>query len=129
MHITQRATPRGKPLASRLGRHDPRRFDAGKSEGERAQEALPGTQVEVRFHIHIRDVIALWQAAAERLARAGLDMDDIDETIGPVEDPLVDACLATLAIMSGMEGCELTDVGIAHLPAVAPALPAMLAAH
>lgn len=100
---------------SRLGRHDPRRWDAGKGEGELALEAAFATEeVEIFLRVEINDAIALWQAAARRLAHCGLDMDDIDETIGPVEDPLVEACVATLALQDGLEGCELRDIQLAQ---------------
>ncbi len=96
---------------SRLGRHDPRRWDAGKGEGELALEAAFATQeIEIFLRVEIHDAIALWQAAARRLAHCGLDMDDIDETIGPIEDPLIEACVATLALREGLEGCELRDI-------------------
>jgi hypothetical protein len=118
---------------SRLGRHDPRRWDAGKGEGELAMESAANTEIEILLRVEIHDTIALWQAAARHLARCGLDMDDIDETIGPIEDPLIEACIATLTLQDGLAGCELRDirleqrrafpVGRDQLPAYLPALP------
>lgn len=114
---------------SRWSKHDPRRWDAGKSEGELAMETAATNEIEILLRVEIRDALALWQAAAQRLAHCRLDMEDIDETIGPVEDPLVEACVATLILPEGIAGCELLDIRLEQQPTTLPSSADQLDGH
>ena len=64
---------------------------------------------EVILKLTVRDVALLWRAAAERLCSGGLEADDIDETIGSIDDPAINDCLATLALPMSVDGCALVD--------------------
>jgi hypothetical protein len=62
--------------------------------------------------VAVSDPAMLWHGAAARLAAIGLDAEEIDDTIGPVEDPQLRDCLATLAIPQQLAGCTLSEAEI-----------------
>ncbi len=87
--------------------------------GREGDEMSPETEeslsdYEIILKLTVRDVALLWRAAAQRLFSGGLEADDIDETIGPIDDPAIDDCLATLALPKSVDGCSLVDFNI-HL--------------
>lgn len=56
--------------------------------------------------IAVEDARELWAAAARRLLRSpGISLDDVDETIGPIEDPRIGECIAVLVLPFRLPGC------------------------
>ncbi|RJF85751.1 hypothetical protein [Sphingomonas cavernae] len=58
----------------------------------------------------VDDAGELWNLAAKRC----LDWtsDEIDETIGPREDPSIEDCLAMVALPAPIAGCRMIDVAL-----------------
>lgn len=81
-------------------------------------------QFRVSLTLSVADADALWAAAADRGAAAGLNRDDIEEMIGPREDPALADCIAMLTAPTPVTGCQLGDFlveDIAARPAPRPA--------
>lgn len=79
-----------------------------------------GAAFDVCLKVDITDAALLWRmAAAHALAVSALEMEDIEEVIGPMEDPSLADCLAMLLVPQSVAGCALTDVRIERVP-VAP---------
>jgi hypothetical protein len=98
------------------GAHDPRRWNPGPG----FDPLMPLTsEHEVMLKFEVSDATALWGAAASQLARGGLCASDIDETIGSIDDPSIDDCLATLVVLRGTEGCDLIDFRVERASASA----------
>jgi hypothetical protein len=70
------------------------------------------TRYDVILKFNVPDPALLWQAAARRLEGSGLEPGDVDETIGSIDDPSIDDCLATLMLPMVADGCELVDVHV-----------------
>ena len=99
-------------------------------------EAGPMLAYEVVLKVTVMDIDALWHGAARRLREAGLSPQDIDDTVGPQEDPAVSDCLSVLALPE-IDGCRITDfqiracrkaspiVKLAERPSYAPPRPAL----
>ncbi|WP_380874008.1 hypothetical protein [Sphingomonas sp. DBB INV C78] len=65
------------------------------------------------------DVTALWNAAARRCAETpGLTLADIEDMIGPREDPSVEDCLTMLTLPSSIAGCHMVDFGLRPLTSI-----------
>ena len=74
---------------------------------------LPSPGVfDVVLTVTVPDPASLWRAAARRLEGSGLDPEDVDETIGSIDDPSIDDCLATLMLPAAPDGCVLADVQV-----------------
>lgn len=70
----------------------------------------PASRFRVSVDIDILDMKALWLAAAQRGRNfAGLDDDDIEDVIGPVEDPDFAACLSMLMSPVAPAGCQAVN--------------------
>ncbi len=67
------------------------------------------TIYDVILKFAVSDPPSLWRAAAQRLRDSGLGADDIDATIGFIDDPHVDACLAAIMLPMSVDGSELID--------------------
>ncbi|MBB5685266.1 hypothetical protein [Sphingobium boeckii] len=64
-----------------------------------------------------------------------LTLDDIAESIGPREDPVIEDCLTTIALSTAFDGCLVNDIKVhssevmilkpeqIHMPIALPALP------
>ena len=73
----------------------------------------PGSSREFSFSLKLRvDAPAqLWQAAAMLcMSRSQLSQDEIEELIGPVEDPSIADCLMILALPEQIPGCTRLDI-------------------
>jgi len=79
-----------------------------------SQQEKSLTEYEVILKLTVQDVASLWRAAAQQLYSGGLESDDVDETIGPIDDPVINDCLATLTLPKAVEGCDLVDFDV-HL--------------
>jgi len=83
-----------------------------------------GAQQEYWFSLRLRvDAPAqLWQAAALRcLSQTDLDQSEVEDMIGPIEDPSIADCLMILALPERIPGCTRLDTtlqpgGLSELP-------------
>ncbi len=67
------------------------------------------SEYDVILKFSITDSGRLWQAAAQRLRNLGLDAEDIDDTLGPIDDPAIRDCLLTLTMPDPVDGCRLEE--------------------
>lgn len=67
---------------------------------------------EVILKFSVKDANLLWRAAAQRLQDSALELDEIEDTIGPVDDPVLQDCLMLLAMPEAIEGCVLAEADI-----------------
>ncbi|WP_404367696.1 hypothetical protein AB5I39_13300 [Sphingomonas sp. MMS24-J45] len=80
-------------------------------------------QFRVSMTLAVTDAAALWTAAAARLLGApGMVFEDVIAVLGPCEDPVLGACIATLAKPDGIAGCLLDDFWIDAFPSMPPRL-------
>lgn len=70
------------------------------------------TIFDVILKFSVSDPARLWRAAARQLERSGLDMDDVNATIGFADDPQIEECLTTLVLPLSVEGSQLIDVEV-----------------
>lgn len=66
----------------------------------------------VTLTLRIEDVGALWNAAMAQGLAAGMQLEEVIETIGPREDPEIADCIAMLAAPAPMPGCSLDDLRV-----------------
>jgi hypothetical protein len=81
-----------------------------ETKGTHVEYGQANSEFDVILKFSIKDSHPLWQAAAQRLRERGLDADDIDETLGPIEDPAIRDCLLTLVMPDPIDGCRLQEV-------------------
>lgn len=74
-----------------------------------AQDDRTIAEFDVILKFSITDTRPLWRAAAQRLQTLGLDADDIEETLGPIDDPTIRDCLLTLTMPDPVDGCRLEE--------------------
>ncbi len=88
-------------------------MNAGKGHGTSETQFEDGQAVsefDVILKFSVTDSGPLWHAAAQRLRNLGLGDDDIDDTLGPIDDPAIRDCLLTLAMPDPVDGCRLEEV-------------------
>lgn len=71
-----------------------------------------GRQQDYWFSLRLRvdSPAQLWQAAALRcLSQADLSPDEVEDLIGPIEDPSIADCLMLLALPERLPGCTRLD--------------------
>ncbi len=88
---------------------------------------------EFKFSLRLRveHPALLWQAAARLcLADPSLSGDDIEELIGPREDPSISDCLMVLTLSQTLPGCARVDASLEELGApicgIATGMPAAI---
>lgn len=65
-----------------------------------------GDRFRVRFDLVVTDSRALWYAAARVAFRQpGVTAAEIEDVLGPVDDPMVPECVAMLTAPDAMPGC------------------------
>ncbi len=72
--------------------------------------SLPRSDIILK--LMISDPERLWRAAAQRLELSGLDQDDLEDTIGSVDDPQIEDCLVAVMLPFQIEGCDLVEFQI-----------------
>jgi hypothetical protein len=80
-----------------------------------------GAQQEYWFSLRLRvdSPAQLWQAAALRcLSQADLSPNEVEDLIGPADDPSIADCLMLLALPERLPGCTRLDTAL--VPAGAP---------
>jgi hypothetical protein len=91
---------------------DPREFNHGDRARRTATPASDGV-FRLELCISVRDARSLWAAAAAKALAVGLmSMEDVEDTLGPVEDPSIADCLALLAEPGPLPGCKLTHFAV-----------------
>jgi hypothetical protein len=92
---------------------DPREFNhADLGRGARAVDSGEDYRVELR--VSVKDARSLWAAAAAKAMSVGLSSAaDIEDTLGPCEDPSIADCLAILVEPAPIPGCELEQFAVA----------------
>lgn len=94
----------------------------------RLVSVAPSSAYRVSVTLTVEDVGALWAAAASRLLSApGITHEDVIDTIGPRQDPLIAECLATLTAPAAIPGCTLEDYAVAETHQLCAAEPRRLA--
>ncbi|WP_157222560.1 hypothetical protein [Novosphingobium sp. AP12] len=81
----------------------------------------PGTQQDYWFSLKLRvdSPAQLWQAAALRcLSQTELSQDEVEDLIGPADDPSIADCLMLLALPERLPGCTRLDTAL--VPAGTP---------
>lgn len=69
--------------------------------------------------IVVQDAEQLWISAAARCSSfGGMDDEDIEDVIGPRQDPDIAACLSMLMAPSAVAGCQAIDFAIMPAQAV-----------
>jgi hypothetical protein len=64
---------------------------------------------EVAITMQVRDAALLWRmAAAHALATTGLDQSDVEDVIGPMDDPSLPDCIAMLLAPRNIAGCSFS---------------------
>jgi hypothetical protein len=66
-------------------------------------------QFRVSLTLSVTDADALWVAAVDRGVAAGLAHEDVEEIVGPREDPALADCIAMLTAPAPLAGCRLGD--------------------
>lgn len=75
-----------------------------------ADEEISLPQSDVILKFVISDPERLWRSAARRLELGGLDADDLEETIGSIDDPQLEDCLIAVMHPFQIEGCDLIEL-------------------
>lgn len=77
-----------------------------------------GDRYRISIAVDVTNVRALWNAALSRgLMAPDATFEDVVDTIGPCEDPIIADCLAMLAMPIDLHGCAIEEF------AIDPALP------
>lgn len=87
-----------------------------------------GTHQEYSFSLRLRvdSSQQLWQAAASRCrSQSDLSQDDIEEMIGPIEDPSIADCLMIMALPERLPGCTRLDTALQPGAAPHTVIPAL----
>lgn len=96
---------------------DPREFshaEIGRCAAGGAEPVAADYRVELRFSV--RDARSLWAAAAAKALAIGLmTLEDVEDTLGPCEDPSIDDCIALLAEPGPVPGCTLAGFHVTRL--------------
>lgn len=87
-----------------------------------APSSLPGgnrkspKEYKLTLMLAVDDATGLWNAAAKSfIENPDMTMEDVEETLGPREDPMIEDCLVTMAIPRNLVGCRLLDLSIRPL--------------
>lgn len=98
---------------------DPREFnhaDLSRRAPAATAATEPGEDYRVELRFTVRDARSLWAAAAAKALSVGmLTIDDVEDTLGPSEDPSVADCLAMLAEPAALPGCKLEDFSVSRI--------------
>lgn len=103
---------------------DNSRWGLGDGNAPAPGASASGAHQEYWFSLRLRvDAPAqLWQAAALRcLSQTDLSREEVEDLIGPIEDPSIADCLMMLALPERLPGCTRLDTALS--PVDAPALP------
>ncbi|MGU3315163.1 hypothetical protein ACLBWH_06415 [Sphingomonas sp. M6A6_1c] len=71
---------------------------------------------DIALTIAVPEPARLWEEAMSHLRRAGLDPQEILETIGDQSDPQIEDCLAVLLLPRRIAGCDLISFGLRQDP-------------
>ncbi len=107
---------------------DPRETDGLKNTPDRRVWGMgPQPEFRVTITLALTDAERLWRAARDRLlASPGGSEELVEETIGPVEAPQLDDCIALLCAPAALPGCSVDDFWVDSMPGL-PGLEALAA--
>lgn len=71
---------------------------------------------DIALTVAVPDPTRLWEEAMSHLRNAGLDLQEILETIGDRSDPQIEDCLAVLLLPDRIAGCDLISFGFRRDP-------------
>jgi hypothetical protein len=101
----------------------PRPFASQKQSVETTHK---GSCVRVSFDVVVMDPQALWHAAVRIASQPQhISVPDIEDVLGPMEDPMIIDCLAMLTAPDAIAGCApmtfdiepITEYQVAHVGA------------
>ena len=68
---------------------------------------------DIGIRVRVKDVALLWRmAAAHALSMPGLEPEDVEEIIGPMEDPSLADCLGLLLTPKAIAGCSFAEFSV-----------------
>lgn len=71
-----------------------------------AETGQAGERLRVSFDVVVTDPQVLWQAAARiALRQPGITITEVEDVLGPAEDPMLSECLAMLTAPDALPGC------------------------
>lgn len=78
-----------------------------------------GTNFQFTLNIRVDAMKALRRAAAQHLLRqnSGDAAEDLDDLLGPLEDPSIEDCLLALLLPPALDGCSLMDISVKEVEA------------
>lgn len=86
-------------------------------------EPVNDGRFQITFDLMVHSPAQLWASAAARgCGFTGMDMDEIEEVIGPREDPDIPACLSMLMAPLAVPGCQGIDFTAAPALVLAPCM-------
>jgi len=88
------------------------RFRAGGARTAHPEHEQFPSEYGVTLKFSVNDPGKLWRAAAQRLIEDGLDEADIEDTIGPVDDPAIGDCLLAIAMPRDTGGCRIEEFDV-----------------
>lgn len=97
---------------------DPREFNHADLDRS-SVVAAPGVaarEYRIELRVSVRDARSLWAAAAAKALAIGLmTLEDVQETLGPSEDPSIADCLSLLAEPAALPGCSLETFTVSRV--------------
>lgn len=94
---------------------DPREFNHAELDKSSAI-AAPAGEYRIELRVSVTDARSLWAAAAAKALAIGLmTMEDVQDTLGPREDPSIADCLSLLAEPAALPGCGLEDFTVSRV--------------
>lgn len=90
-------------------------MNAYQGRGVREVQPEQGTthsEYEAILKFSVNDPGLLRQAVGQLLRDKGLGAEEIDDTIGPIDDPSIIDCLAALVMPDVVEGCHIEEFDI-----------------
>jgi len=73
---------------------------------QHAETGQAGERLRVSFDVVVTDAEALWHAAARiALRQPGTTIAEVEDVLGPAEDPMLSECLAMLTAPDALPGC------------------------
>ncbi|GFE73427.1 hypothetical protein NTCA1_10760 [Novosphingobium sp. TCA1] len=81
--------------------------------GEAGPNVVSHEEFWFSLKVRVDSTSQLWQAAALRcMSQSDMSYEDVDELIGPIDDPSIADCLMILALPDRVPGCTRLDVAL-----------------
>ncbi|TCM39170.1 hypothetical protein EDF59_10650 [Novosphingobium sp. ST904] len=90
--------------------------------GEAGPTVVSHEEFWFSLKLRVESTSQLWQAAALRcMSQSDVSYEEVDELIGPIDDPSIADCLMILALPERIPGCTRLDVSLQSAESVEPA--------